>query len=296
MTAISERAFAKVNLSLKVRGQRPDGHHDIESLVVFAAVSDHVTLEPATDASVEVTGPFAMAIAGENLVTTGLSRLKQIEPRLKLGRITLVKNLPVAAGLGGGSADGAAVLRAVRRANPQFADALDWRAIAVQLGADVAVCLLSRPAFMWGIGEKVQPLDSCPQLPAVLVNPRRPLLTARVFKALRAGAAPLRLEPPEFPGPFATAKDLIAHLGRQGNDLEGAATQLLPEIADIKATLRSRPGCLVARLSGSGPTCYGIFDVGEAASEAATAIASAHSDWWVQVTRLGVPPPVAALV
>jgi 4-diphosphocytidyl-2-C-methyl-D-erythritol kinase len=292
MTAISERAFAKVNLTLKVRGQRPDGHHEIESLVVFAAISDHITLAPAANASVEVTGPFALAIADENLVTTALARLQQTEPRLMLGRVTLVKNLPVAAGLGGGSADAAAVLRVVRKANPRYADALDWRAIAVRLGADVAVCLVSRPAFMWGIGEKVRPLDSCPELPAVLVNPRQPLLTAPVFKALRAGGAPVRLEPPELPGPFATAKDLIAHLGRQGNDLERPATQLLPVIADIKATLSSRPGCLVARLSGSGPTCYGIFDVGEAASEAAAAIASAHPDWWVQATRFGASPPV----
>jgi 4-diphosphocytidyl-2-C-methyl-D-erythritol kinase len=289
MMSISERAFAKVNLSLKVLGQRLDGHHEIESLVVFAANSDRITLEPAAHPSVEVTGPFAMALAGENLISMALARLQQIEPRLTLGRVTLEKNLPVAAGLGGGSADAAAVLRAVRKANPQFATALDWRAIAVRLGADVAVCLVSRPAFMWGIGDKVRLLDRFPQLPAVLVNPRRPLLTARVFKALRAGVAPMSLEPPEIVGPFTTAKDLIAHLARQGNDLERPATQLLPVIADIKSTLSGRPGCVVARLSGSGPTCYGIFDAGEAASEAAALIASAHPDWWVQATRFGAP-------
>jgi 4-diphosphocytidyl-2-C-methyl-D-erythritol kinase len=289
MTGISERAFAKVNLSLKVLGRRLDGHHEIESLVVFAAICDHITLLPAANPSVEVTGPFATAIAGENLVTTALTRLKQIEPRLTLGRVTLGKNLPVSAGLGGGSADAAAILRAVRKANPQLADALDWRAIAVRLGADVAVCLLSRPAFMWGIGEKVRPLDGFPQLPAVLVNPRRALLTARVFQALRASAAPMRLEPPKIPGPFATAKDLVAHMVRQGNDLEPPAMQLLPVIADIKASLSDRPGCLVARLSGSGPTCYGIFDADEAASEAAAVIASAHPDWWVQATQVGAP-------
>lgn len=289
MTSISERAFAKVNLSLKVLGRRPDGYHEIESLVAFAAHGDRITLEATAEPAVKVTGPFATAIAAENIVTRALAHLRRIEPRLTLGRIALEKNLPVAAGLGGGSADAAAVLRAVRRANRPLASTLDWRAIATQLGADVAVCFISQPAFMWGIGDKVQPLESCPHLPAVLVNPGQPLLTVLAFKALRAGPARMRPKAPPIPGPFAHVEDLIAHLSQQGNDLERPAMQFLPVIADVKTALGARPGCLLVRLSGSGPTCYGIFETGEAADEAAAAIAVQHPGWWVQATQLGGP-------
>lgn len=287
MSSISEVALAKVNLTLKVLGRRPDGYHQIESLVVFAAVGDRVTLDLGAEPSVETTGPFAADIAGENLVARALACLRRVEPRLTLGRVTLEKNLPVAAGLGSGSADAAAVVRAARRANPLVADALDWCAIAAPLGADITVCLTSRPAFMWGIGEKVRLLDSWPQLPAVLVNPRRPLLTGTAFESLRAGVASMPSRPPAISGPFATTEDLIAHLGGQGNDLERPAMQQLPVIADIKAKLSARPGCLLARLSGSGPTCFGIFDAREAAAEAAAVIASAHPDWWVRATEFG---------
>jgi 4-diphosphocytidyl-2-C-methyl-D-erythritol kinase len=289
MAPICELAPAKVNLTLKVLGRRPDGYHELESLVAFADVGDRIILEPAAGPRLETTGPFAAAIEGENLVATALARLERIEPRLTLGRVTLEKSLPVAAGLGGGSADAAAVLRAVRKANPRFSEALDWRAIAARLGADVTVCLASRPAFIWGIGEKVRLVDGLPRLPAVLVNPRRPLLTAATFRELRAGPASMRSKPPVIPGPFATVEDLIAHLGRQGNDLERPAMQLLPAIADIMAALIARSGCLLARLSGSGPTCYGLFDAGEAASEAAAVIADAQPDWWVRATELGSP-------
>ena len=287
MAPISETAFAKVNLTLKVFGRRPDGYHELESLVVFAGVGDRITLETAAKPAVETTGPFATAIAGENLASTVLARLQRIEPRLRLGRVTVEKNLPVAAGLGGGSADAAAVLRAARTANPQIWSLLDWHVIAAQLGADVAVCLTSQPAFVWGVGEKVHLLDGLPQLHAVLVNPCRPLLTAHAFKALRAGVAATRSKPPVIPGPFATTEDLIAYLGRRGNDLERPALQLLPVIDDVKGMLSARAGCLLARLTGSGPTCYGIFDSGNAAAEAATVIAAAQPDWWVRATEFG---------
>jgi 4-diphosphocytidyl-2-C-methyl-D-erythritol kinase len=286
-TIIREPAFAKVNLTLKVLGRRSDGYHEIESLVVFASVGDRLTLDPAAEPGIETTGPFATAIGCENLVATALARLGRIGPDLTLGRVTLEKNLPVAAGLGGGSADAAALLRAVRRANPRLSMALDWRAIAAGLGADVAVCLTSRPAFMWGVGETVLLLEGWHQLPAVLVNPGRPLLTTSVFAALRAGSALLRSRPPEIPGPFAAAEDSIAHLRCQGNDLERPAMQLLPVISEIKAALGAQPGCMLARLSGSGPTCFGIFDASEAAAEAAAAIASTQPGWWVRATEVG---------
>jgi 4-diphosphocytidyl-2-C-methyl-D-erythritol kinase len=285
-TLIREPAFAKVNLTLKVLGRRPDGYHEIESLVVFASVGDRLTLDPAAEPGIETTGPFATAIGCENLVATALARLGNIGPDFPLGRVTLEKNLPVAAGLGGGSADAAALLRAMRRANPRRSMALDWRAIAAGLGADVAVCLASRPSFVWGAGEKVRLLDGWPLLHALLVNPRRPLLTAHVFRALRAGAAPMS-STPVIPEQFARTEDLIAYLGRRGNDLERPALQLLPLIAEIKAILSARAGCLLARLTGSGPTCYAIFDSRESAVEAATVIAAAQPDWWVQATEFG---------
>jgi 4-diphosphocytidyl-2-C-methyl-D-erythritol kinase len=290
MSPITEAAHAKINLTLKVLGRRHDGYHELESLVVFAAVGDHVALEPAAEPAVETTGPFATAIAGENLAAAALERLRRIEPRLKLGRVTLEKNLPVAAGLGGGSADAAAVLRAVRRANPQLSDALDWTAIAARLGADVPVCLASRPALVWGAGEKVCLLDGMPRLPAVLVNPRQPLPTASSFEELRAGPTARRLDRPAEPGPFGTAADLIAHLSRHGNDLERPAIQLMPVITAIMVSLRGRSRCLLARLSGSGPTCYGIFEAGEAAAEAAAEIAAAQPGWWVRATELAGSP------
>jgi 4-diphosphocytidyl-2-C-methyl-D-erythritol kinase len=290
MTCVSECAAAKVNLTLRVLGRRPDGYHEIESLVAFAGLGDRITLEATGGRFVQVTGPFATAIAAENIVARAVAHLTTVEPRLAVGRITLEKNLPVAAGLGGGSADAAAVLRVVRRANPPFAATLDWGAIAARLGADVPVCLLSRPSFMWGIGEKVRPLESCPQLPAVLVNPGQSLLTVAAFEALRAGPASMRLGAPPIPGPFTNAEDLIAYLSRQGNDLERPAMQLLPAIAEIKRTLSARPRCLLVRLSGSGPTCYGIFETGEAAGDAAAAIAAQHPNWWVQATQLGGAP------
>src|SRR6185295_156455 len=170
---IRELARAKINLTLTVRGRRPDGYHELQSLVTFAEVADEIEFHPGPDLGITCRGPFAPEIVGTNLVEATLRRLQDLGQGLRLGAVTLTKNLPVAAGLGGGSADAAAVLRAVRSANPDPADRVAWRDIAARLGADVPVCLVGQPTLMWGIGDRLEPLaQDLPELPAVLVNPR----------------------------------------------------------------------------------------------------------------------------
>jgi 4-diphosphocytidyl-2-C-methyl-D-erythritol kinase len=191
MSEVTEQARAKVNLTLNVLGKRPDGYHALDSLVAFADIADTVTLSTSRPVGVSVTGPFSASISGENLISVCLQKLTAAEPRLALGQVTLEKKLPVAAGVGGGSSDAGALLRAVRRANPQFESSLDWAALATSLGADVPVCFANQSQWMSGIGDVLEPLGSpLPVLDAVLVNPRVPVpadKTARVFKALGAG-------------------------------------------------------------------------------------------------------------
>jgi 4-diphosphocytidyl-2-C-methyl-D-erythritol kinase len=269
---IREFAHAKINLTLKVCGRRPDRYHELQSLVTFADIADEIVFEPDEEASITTRGPFASEIAGANLIETTLHRVRDLDQDLRLGAITLAKNLPVAAGIGGGSADAAAMLRAIRTANPDRADRIDWHAIAVRLGADVAVCLASRPALMWGIGDRVESLSGpLPELPAVLVNPRVPLSTASVFAALDAPPAPPSARP-ELGAEIRTLAGLLDVMRSVGNDLERPAIALLPVISDIKAALTAQPGCRHAALSGSGPTCFGVFSDAAAASQAPAAL------------------------
>ena len=190
MSAISERARAKINLTLRVLGRRADGYHLLESLIVFAGVGDAVTFEPGAPAAVEMSGPYASAIAGGNLVDTALAALAAADPILTLGRVSVDKQLPIAAGIGGGSSDAAAVLRAVRRINP--ANGVDWERLAAALGADVSVCLADRSSLVWGVGEHVEPVEGLPRLDAVLVCPQSAApfgKTKSVFGRLAVGEA-----------------------------------------------------------------------------------------------------------
>jgi 4-diphosphocytidyl-2-C-methyl-D-erythritol kinase len=287
MTAIRETARAKINLTLSVLGRRPDGYHEIESLVTFADLGDVVSLRPGAEPVLTTSGPFAEDIAGPNLLEKALALLREAEPRLRLGAVALEKNLPVAAGLGGGSADAAALLRAVRRTNPDYAARVPWEAVARRLGADVPVCLAGRPALICGIGEQVEPLaHGLPPMAGVLVNPRLPLPTAAVYQALNARPAPAHRPPATDPGPFADIEALIDYMRARGNDLEPAAASLLPVVADLKVALAALPGCLHAGLSGSGPTCFGIFAEEAGAARAAAALAAAHPGYWVRSARL----------
>lgn len=273
--AYQEIARAKLNLTLTVLGRRADGYHEIESLVAFADVGDRVTLTPAQDCRVATTGRFARDIDGPNLLDRALSLLRELDPQLQLGSVLLEKTLPVAAGLGGGSADAAALLRAVRRANLERAGAIPWQALAARLGADVPVCLAGAPALISGIGERIEPLRPAspwPPLPAVLVNPGLPLPTAKVYQALAARPVAAGAAPSTPPATLADATSLIAFMAARGNDLERPALSLQPAIADVKAALAEQPGCRVAAMSGSGPTCFGIFPDRAAAELAAAAV------------------------
>jgi 4-diphosphocytidyl-2-C-methyl-D-erythritol kinase len=217
--------------------------------------------------------------------------LRQAEPRLVFGAVALDKRLPVAAGIGGGSADAAAVLRAVRRANPELADKVDWVGVATRLGADVAVCLGDRAAWVSGIGDRIEPLGGpLPALHAVLVNPlaRVPAdKTAQVYGALNApalatGVGPSR--PPERS--FETRAHLVALMGEHGNDLETAARRVVPEIEGVMAALDALAGVEIARLSGAGPTCFAVFTSAEAARAAAATLAVRQSAWWIRSATL----------
>jgi 4-diphosphocytidyl-2-C-methyl-D-erythritol kinase len=283
---VRELARAKLNLTLGVRGRRGDGYHELESLVTFAGVHDVVTLAPGGDEAVTVSGPFAAAIVGENLLARTLALLREADRGLRLGSVHLEKRLPVAAGLGGGSADAAALLRALRRANPDRVGGVPWLEIAAGLGADVPVCLGGRPALMWGKGESIAELPAFPAVNAVVVNPGVPLATARVFAALGHGPAPVAAAMPVVPE-LPDLPALLAYVQARGNDLERAAIGLCPEIAGVKALLATQADCRMAAMSGSGPTCFGIFSGEGSAQRAATAIAAARPGWWVACTTLG---------
>jgi 4-diphosphocytidyl-2-C-methyl-D-erythritol kinase len=289
--AIVELARAKINLTLTVLGRRADGYHALESLVTFADLGDRLTFAPGEAPGVALAGPFAAAITGENLVTRALGLLGALDPALILGAVTLEKNLPVAAGLGGGSADAAALLRAVRRTDP--ASALDWSTAAASLGADVPVCLGDAPALMWGTGEKLIELPRGNRQPspiaAVLVNPLRPLSTAAVFARLGADCAPAALQAPMRPPLFADLGALVEYVRARGNDLEHPAVALEPGIGRVLAALGAQPGCRYAAMSGSGATCFALFDSSAQSATAAATLAQAEPGWWVAPTGLDWP-------
>jgi 4-diphosphocytidyl-2-C-methyl-D-erythritol kinase len=283
--SLRETARAKINLTLEVHGRQLNGYHALTSLVTFAERGDTVVFEPGAPEQVTVSGPFAPEIVGENLLAKTLAVLRAAAPMLRLGAVHLEKHLPVAAGIGGGSADAGALLRAVRGANKDQAQAVDWHAVAARLGADVPVCFANAPAMMGGKGDQLVPVARLPSVAAVLVNPRRPLETAKVFAGLAAralAAAPAQELPPDM----ADLDSLCAYMRARRNTLEGPAIRLLPAIGDIKAALDAQPGCRIAAMSGSGPTCLGLFSSATAADQAARAISASQAGWWVVATRL----------
>lgn len=273
---IAEFAAAKVNLSLHVTGQRPDGYHLLDSLVVFADVGDRVSVAPAPELGLGLTlaGPAAEGLRAEadNLVLRA-ARAFGVNAG---AAITLEKHLPVASGIGGGSADAAAALRALARLwDLPLPDA----AAVLRLGADVPVCLQGRPVRMQGVGEIITPLPALPEGWLVLVNPGVGVSTPAVFRTL-----PCKDNPP-MPAalpPFSDLAALAGWLAAQRNDLEPPAMALQPVIAQVKAGLQAQPGCLIARMSGSGATCFGLFAAKAEAEQAAAALRQANSGWWVQ--------------
>src|SRR5215467_8422979 len=263
---LTDQGRAKVNLTLRVIGRRTDGYHDLESVVAFADCADRLTLEPGAELSLNTTGPLAQACGetADNLVFKAARLLAERVPGLKLGAFTLEKVLPVAAGIGGGSADAAAALRLLARLNGLALDDTRLLDVALKTGADVPVCLGSQACDMTGVGEGLMPLN-LPKLPCVMVNPRVPVATKDVFSALGlrngellVGAADV-IESPAWPDGGASIADWVDAIGLIPNDLEAPAIGLQPVIADVLDTLGSADGVLLSRMSGSGATCFAIF-------------------------------------
>jgi 4-diphosphocytidyl-2-C-methyl-D-erythritol kinase len=287
MTALRDTAKAKINLTLEVLGRRPDFYHELKSLVAFAELGDAVELELQHDLDLLVGGPFAGALSGDNLILTAAEAAKRAYPALKLGRFHLTKTLPVAAGLGGGSADAACALRLLARANPGSLDQESWREIAEGLGSDVPACLKSRPALITGRGEIVTPVRGFPPCAVVLANPGVQLAAADVYGVLTSSEL---LAPPEQPAESLDFRGrferLLDHAAPRGNDLEPAALSLAPVIAEVLAALRRCHGAHLARLSGSGPTCFALFATEGEAKHAAAELRTVHSNWWIEATLL----------
>ncbi|MDX2101112.1 MAG: 4-(cytidine 5'-diphospho)-2-C-methyl-D-erythritol kinase [Alphaproteobacteria bacterium] len=275
---VERHARAKVNLCLVVTGRRDDGYHLLDSIVAFADVGDRVTVAAADTLSLTVTGPFAAGLGPptENLVWRAALSLAAAHDRPPIAAITLDKHLPIASGIGGGSADAAAALLAL--------SAL-WQVpvppdLALRLGADVPVCLHGQACRMTGIGEVLHPFQF-PPVPAVLVNPGVAVPTAAVFRARPAG-----FRPPLAGVSAAEIADVAALVRRGGNDLIAPATHLAPEIALTLAAVNATDAVLAVTMSGSGATCVGLYPTADAASAAATALARAQPGWWVMATTL----------
>jgi 4-diphosphocytidyl-2-C-methyl-D-erythritol kinase len=285
---LSEIGRAKVNLTLRVIGRRVDGYHDLESVVAFADCADRLTFAPGPELKLETTGPLAQACGApsDNLVLKAAVLLAARVPDLKLGAFTLEKVLPVAAGIGGGSADAAAALRLLARHNNLSLDDERLAEVALQAGADVPVCLASRACDMTGVGEGLLPLN-LPELPSVLVNPSAPVATRDVFDALGLRNGELLvgitdvIESPAWPEGGASIADWVEALSSIGNDLETPATRLQPAISDVLSALHASEGALLARMSGSGATCFAIYPDSGKAQAASDKIRRDHPGWWV---------------
>jgi 4-diphosphocytidyl-2-C-methyl-D-erythritol kinase len=281
-----EKAAAKINLTLRVIGRRADGYHDLESLVVFANIADVLTLQPGVENGLDVGGPFAgnSGAVSDNLVLKALSALRQRIAGLKGGQFRLEKNIPVAAGLGGGSADAAAALRLVARVNDIALDDPRLVESARTVGADVPVCLDPRPRIMRGVGELLSPPLDLPDLPAVLVNPAVALATRDVFAKFTGGGGS------ELTGVPRAFDALIESISHSGNDLTAAAIACAPVVADVLAALKKLPGARLVRMSGSGSSCFALFATQGEAATAAHRLAAEQKSWWVQSTSLGAAP------
>jgi 4-diphosphocytidyl-2-C-methyl-D-erythritol kinase len=283
-----ENAPAKINLTLRVLKRRDDGYHELESLVAFADFGDRLSFAPGGDLALTVQGPGAAAAGAgdDNLVLKAARALALRRPDIALGAFHLDKRLPVAAGLGGGSADAAAALRLIAQANGIARDEPDLYAAARATGADVPVCLDPRARIMRGIGEVLSAPLSLPPLPAVLVNPGVALPTKAVFAGWKPGSAQPAASDLAAIAEVARGDQLLHLLAAQANDLEAPASALKPIIADILVALRAVSGCRLARMSGSGATCFGLFAAADDAAAAAKLLSATQPAWWVKATTL----------
>ncbi|MBV8663285.1 MAG: 4-(cytidine 5'-diphospho)-2-C-methyl-D-erythritol kinase [Hyphomicrobiales bacterium] len=282
------RAPAKVNLTLHVVGRRSDGWHELDSVVAFTGCGDWLRFEPGERLSLAVAGPTGGAAGptDDNLVLRAARALAERAPGIRLGRFHLQKSLPVAAGLGGGSSDAAAALRALAYENGIAADDERLWAAARAVGADVSVCLAARACVMTGLGERLSPPLATPPLFAVLANPGAPVATPAVF-------AGLGLAKGEAGQPVAAMRlgerdrsSFIAALESGRNDLQQSAIAIAPVIAETLAALARTAGAKLVRMSGSGATCFALYENRHAAAAAGASLRRAYPDWWVRVTLL----------
>lgn len=279
MTTVRAFAAAKINLTLHITGQRADGYHLLDSLVMFADVGDHITVTPASKTTLEIGGPMAAGLSAgpDNLVVRAADLIGVT------GDIHLEKNLPVASGMGGGSADAAACLRALSQLGEVALPDELMATLGATLGADVPVCLASAGARMSGIGEQVTPVSGLPELYAVLVNPRVGVSTPEVFKALKSKDKPaMQGGIPANP----SRAELITWLGMQRNDLEEPALTLQPVIGDVLQALRALAGAQISRMSGSGASCFALFESYGEATKNAAVLRKKYPHWWVEAARL----------
>ena len=270
---LRERAPAKVNLFLRVLGRRPDGYHLLDSLAVFPGAADEVRAGEADGLTLEVEGPFAAGLSGDNLVLRAARALAEAGGVPARARLVLDKRLPVASGIGGGSADAAATLRLLQRLWGLSIPPAALYAVAAGLGADVPVCLASQAARMGGVGDILGVAPVLPPCGMVLVNPGVSVSTPEVFRARSGGFS----EPAVLPPRWTDASAMAACLEGLGNDLEAPAALICTAVHESLSWLRAQRSCLLARMSGSGATCFGLFADGALAAAVA---ASAPAAWW----------------
>lgn len=284
MSAIKESAFAKINLYLHVLGRRADGYHLLDGVVMFADICDTVTLMPSTKDQITVDGPFAdpaLENWSDNLIGKAIDSFRHHIASTPPLHIHLSKTLPIAAGLGGGSANAAATLHGLYQLTAKTPTPLDLKKIAA-LGADVPMCFMHKPCQIAGIGDDITPLSFLPDFYIVLVNPRTAVSTKAVYDKLRQQ----QLSPHKTTAPaFTDYPSMIDFLKMQQNDLAPIAQQLNPDIEKILTVLKKTNADLV-RMAGSGPTCFGLFKTKEQATAATEKISTAHPQWWIKVAKV----------
>lgn len=266
---LTEVARAKVNLCLHVTGRRGDGMHLLDSIVVFPELGDAITAAPSENLSLEIDGPFGRALGGENLILQA-ARLMGVTAKLRL-----TKNLPIASGIGGGSADAAASLRLLSKLT---GTAIPPILELVSLGADVPVCVSQKPTRMEGVGDVLSPLPALPAFWILLVNAGQAVNTAEVFANLQSRENPGLNIPPAF----SSFQDLVIFLSNQRNDMQQAAVSTCPEIGEVLSAITGTQECAFVRMSGSGGTCFGLYGTQAAADAAAMHIRSTHPNWWAK--------------
>ncbi len=283
---------AKINLNLHILGRQPDGYHALFSLVCFADYGDKLTFTVGGCADgLEVRGPFGSDITGENIILKASALLRDEVKGLPFGTFTLEKNLPVASGMGGGSANAAAALRLLSDYVPDdFADdftAQRWQKIALQLGADVPVCLQGETVYMSGIGEKLTAATGVPSCYGVLVNPLIGVSTAKVFQKLAAAPYDIKNSTQTDTWFDPKIQSFEHYLSATHNDLEKPALQIAPVIKEVITALQQQEGCFLSRMSGSGATCFGLFETSKMANDAVVNIKEYSNNWWIKSALLG---------